>query len=320
MRGIFMPLAIAILMVTAAFGAAFAAAGDIIGLVDVNTQQTQRPNTFDSDLSGEYFEFNIIKVVEDASGDYVPQYFSSGAEADPRNFNWSQLSSVTGGTSVDIATAMAVEASTGHWYYYVVAYGFGIAEGPENWHADYSYNTAETSGDFTITTTDFGNQDPDVTEADIQVEFYNGPASDPRALIASGVYRLINANDDYANPPAHGRSYPTALDAVGHAFVAGDIDLYTKPGTGPTTEQFLKSITKNGVPYPDDPTIHFGWMYAVYYSDNGVTYTRDDDDTYIFGPDDYMFKAALKQDYPARVVWALGYLGNYSYYLPPILP
>jgi hypothetical protein len=322
-RKVLSALLMAVVMAMFVCGAAFAAPGDIVGLVDFNTTQTQRPNTFDSNLRGDYFEFNIVLSVETSTpGEYAPQFFSSAAEADPANFDWSQLSSLTGGTDVDLGTAAAMETapSSGLWYYYVVAYAYGGYTGPENWHAEYSYGSVVTSGDFTITTTDFLNQDPGTTEANIQVEFYNGSAAVPANLIASGLYPLVYGYDDYANPPAIGRSYSTALDAVGRAFEAKDIDSYAKPSKGVGTMQMLDSITKNGITYPQAPVAYYGWMYAVYYSDNGVTYTRDDDDTYIFGPDDYMFKAALKQRYTARVVWAWGRLIDYDTYLPPTLP
>jgi hypothetical protein len=325
MRKIFMAMLLAVFVTAAVCAAAFAAVGDVVGLIDFNTTQTQRTNTFDSNITGDYFEFNIVKVVETASGDTELQFFSSANEADPANFEWTQLSSVAENTHLDFSYFGVKNIDATHWYYYIGAYSDGDyqAVGPENWHADYSYEDVVTSGDFTITTTDYSDPDSYLAEDKIQIAFYNGPANVPTNCIASGDYALIRGIDDKAVYPAIGRSYPTALDAVGHAFVSGDIELYTKPGTGPGTIQMVLSITKNGITYIGNDTDHTGWMYAVYYSNDGITYTRDggvDVDSYIFGPDDYKFDGPKKQYYPAYEVWALGYYNAYNTYLPPTLP
>jgi hypothetical protein len=312
-------LVMAFAFATGIGGTAFAAPGDVVGLADFPTLSSVRPNTFDSDLVGGNFELQLVKLVEDASGDVVPQFFSSAAEADAANFTWTG-NTATVDSYIDVSTGYALEFSPGLWVYDVLAYGFGTQVGPESWHADYSYNTVVTSGDFTFVTTDFIAPDSDRT-ANINIEFYRSDPTRPGFFIVSGDFSVVYGNDDYApTTGAHGRSYPTALDAVAHGFVTTvrpEIILsnYAKaPGS-----QMLYSITDLG------GTTYMGsgsgvnatsWLYAVYYSDDGIKYTRDPASFYI-GPDDYKFDEGQKTAVaPALVVWGIGNLTNYFNYFP----
>ncbi|MDR1471581.1 MAG: hypothetical protein LBS75_03575 [Synergistaceae bacterium] len=117
MRRMFMPLALAILMVAATFGAAFAAMGDTF-LGDFYTLDTVRPNTYDADYGVEEYEYGlaIIKLVENASGDYIPEFFDTATEADPSNFAWEQNTPDMYNLEIE-GTGEAREMSTGNWYY-----------------------------------------------------------------------------------------------------------------------------------------------------------------------------------------------------------
>jgi hypothetical protein len=314
MRKIFMAMLLAVFTAAAVCGAAFAAPV-IVGLEDFATYQDVRPNTYDTDYGySDIFELQIVKSVFDPStGSYYPEFFSSAAEANPKNFTWTLVSTTSGDSYIDIGTGRVVQDGPTRWYYSVEAYGFGSAIGPESWEAVYNYGGLVTSGDFTFVGTEF--RAPDTGSSPfINIEFYDMNPRIPADLVTSGKFKVVDGSDDYAWSPAHGRSYATALDAVAHSFYpAGIIRLYTKaPGF-----QLLDSITDlNGNVHPDPRSEITGWLYAVYYTDDGRNYVRDPDSFYI-GPDDYKFKDdKIGEKTPALVIWGIGGLSQYGYYFP----
>jgi hypothetical protein len=300
-------------------GAAFAAVGDVVGLTDFNVLSSPRPDVYDSNEDeGGYFELQIAKLVENASGDADLQFFSSAEEADPDNFTWT-LNFGAGDSEIDLGTAEARELSPGIWYYYVIAYGYGGNVGPESWRLAYSYDSVVTSSDFTFVTTDFRAQDSG-TVNNIKIEFYRGdPKNPPVNFITSGDFSAVGGTDDHiptlpAPPQPYGRSYATALDAVAHGFAGSGsekiLNNYAKTEEPPV--QFLVSITDlndNTYEGSGSGVNETGWMYAVYYPAGGTTYARDPD-SYFVGPDDYK----LKEN--ALVIWAIGRLGDYSGFFP----
>jgi hypothetical protein len=306
---------------TAGIGAtAFAATPGFVGVADFVTWGSVRPNTYDSNFGvGDYFELQIVKMIENASGDVYPGFFSDATEADPGNFTWTQTSSTTGDSYIDLSTAEARETAPGQWVYYVVAYG-GLAGtiGPESWELTYSYDGDDGDGGFTFVTTDFTYIAQDSgTEDNIGIEFYYVDPMVPTDLITSGDFDTISGGDDRATAPAYGRSYATPLDAVAHGTIyPGNIIRTYGKAAG---QQMLASITDlagNTYTGSGSGSKATGWLYAVYYTDDGHNYTRDLDSQYI-GADDYKFKEDRSEEYSALVVWGIGEFDkDYSNYFP----
>ena len=300
-------------VIGAGAGSAFAAAGDILGLVDFNTYQSSRINTFDVDFGEETsVDLMIVKLIDDGMGDAYIGWFDS--QTDAQSVTWSHNTPDMGNT--DLSTAMFVGAEdggtgSGKWYLTTTnaldVYGYYL--GPDSWKGTYG----SVEGDFSFVATEFGAQDTG-TVSNISIEFYKGdPTQGSSTFIVKGSFSAVLGNDDYFGSTliGHGRSYPTALDSVAHGTLppGNIISTYTKyQGT-----QGLRTITDNfGNVYPSLPSVDYGWMYGVYYPDPDTKgqYNLDATSKPI-AADDYL----LLED--ALVIWGIGNsLSQYDSFYP----
>jgi hypothetical protein len=306
-------------MATVGDKTAQAAQGNYMGLGDINTFNTQRPNTLDVDMGEEIYGVYLLiaPFIEDASGLPEDGVFPSALAADPSNFTWTQNTPGMSNVWIEESTGTAVPSGSGGWYYQVEANYWGLQEGLDSWKATYSFNGITTDGDFSFVATDYLNQDPGTPPVSkVEIEFHDVTLT-PSWDSKRGVFTVL-PSDDYAPSGTHGRSYATAMDAVGRAF--GDanpiIGIYTKPPFALTFFPSLDSVTDlNNTPHSAQPSVT-GWFYAVY-TDNGSQWVRNPVAVAV-APDDYMLQDA------DRVVWKLAsvldYYHNFDTLFPPTLP
>jgi hypothetical protein len=307
-------MALAIALVVSAFGTAFAAAGDMIGLTDLATYDGYRPNVYDVDIgSYDTYELEIYPLIDNGSGVGEPGWFTSAAAADPSNFIWTPQTAVYGNFDIDLGSGAAVEASSGHWYYSVTLECYGYDMGPEGWRAAYTpVNTA--SGDFFAVATDQGSPDSGSTFS-VGIEFYD---SDPVRYtpFAVGMFNTVSGGDDYATDN-RGRSYPTVLDAVAHGTLPpGNIISTYHKKTSPTPKAMLEDVVDTNGNYHQGNGRTTGWMYAVYYQNETIQTQYDrDPDSRIEGADEYEFRG-LPRKGQALVIWAIGAINQYDSFFP----
>ncbi|MDR3076020.1 MAG: hypothetical protein LBU26_01865, partial [Synergistaceae bacterium] len=210
-------LALAVFLAFAAGGAAFAAQGDIVGLADLATLETARPNTYTADIngSGDTFELQIVQLQEDASGNFVPVGFPTADDA--LRVTWSQNTPGMYNGEIDTYSYEAYPASVGGYYLSVFAANWAESLGPDSWRA--TDPSTGATGDFSFVATAYNAPDSGAV-ANIKIELYDGS---PMLLspFAAGSFGTVNGNDDYTSITGdHGRSYPTPLDSVAHCMVA----------------------------------------------------------------------------------------------------
>jgi hypothetical protein len=301
-------LLMAVAMAMFVCGAAFAAVGDTY-LGDFNTIDSVRPNTYDGDYGGAPYQYDlkIVKLVEDANGDYIPTFFASASDADPANFIWSlnTAQNYNGDFDPDDAVA-AYDSDAGGWYYSLTVENDAVALGPESWRL--TYLPSSYSGDFSFVGTEFSSYpEYPVTAYNIGIEYqdnYQIPAT-----FATGSFEEVQYIDDYAPYGSHERTYATALDAVARSMQVSPpvIHNYSKtPG-----KQLLAVVSDDIDVGHKGLDVNSGFMYAVYKpsSANPTQYTRDDSSERI-GPDDYLLSDG---DY---ILWAIGHLYAYDEYFP----
>ncbi|MDR1471454.1 MAG: hypothetical protein LBS75_02935 [Synergistaceae bacterium] len=301
MKRIFTAMALAILMVAATFGAAFAAAGDVVGLADFWTSGTARPNTYTADLGvSEDFPLEIVQVVEDASGDFVLEGFPTAQEA--LSLQWAQSTPGMQNGEILTATYSADISPTGSGFaLYVLARNNANSVGPDSWMA--GDPTSGANGSFSFVGTDYAHPDSGTVNG-IRIEFYD---ADPTttSYFAAGAFEVVNGNDDYDTVPGdYGRSYPTPLDAVAHGTLSAPyvISTYHKFSQ---TQTINDIVDMNGVTHV--PGSGEGWLYAVYYPSGSGTFTRDNVSEYV-GYDDYR----LGED--ALAIFAIGDYDDFKMY------
>ncbi len=298
---VFLALAMVIALFAPLGGTALAAQGDYVGLADFSTIGSFRPNTYDADINdvGEYYQLKIVPIIDNGQGGTYSGWFASAAEADPSNFVWTQNTPLMYNGYIDESTAVAVQdPTTNGWYYSVDAYNVIGTLGPDSWRLTYTPPAPDIYGDFSFVATAYIAQDSGTVD-DISIEFYDYQSASP---FATGYLGTVNGSDNSAPTGAHGRSYSTALDAVGHAMypsnIISDYDTYYQT-------QMLDSVTDlSNTPHYGDG-ISNGWMYGVYYHSSGTTWNLDPYSEYI-GPDDYLLQDG------ALVIWKIGNLADYD--------
>jgi hypothetical protein len=293
-------------------GAAFAAvSGDVIGLRDFNTESTARLNTYTTDYGEETedIEMLIVRVLQGpTSTDFILDGFPT--QADALSIIWSQNSEemYNGGIQGTPAPA-AVPSPVGNGYalrVYATNYGYSI--GPDSWRAtDGDGNT----GDFSFVATEYGQADAysHTVSGPITVFFFDGDPNVYNPFARGYNYASVSAGDDYTSIPGdHGRSYPTALDALAHGTVTTPPIIQTYHKYYNNTQIVIDVIDENGDPHAASGDQ--GWMYAVY-NLVGMDYVRDPNSKFI-GYDDYM----LQSD--SVVMFAIGRYEDYDDYFPDI--
>ncbi|MDR1471132.1 MAG: hypothetical protein LBS75_01290 [Synergistaceae bacterium] len=285
--------------------AAFAAtaSGDIIGLTDLATMGAVRPNTYTADINGieEEFTLQIVRLVEDASGAFVPVGFPTSADAEKVTWSHNTPNMENG----YIITAKALPLAIGGYYLSVDTYNLVQTLGPDSWRAT---DADGNYGDFSFVATAYNAQDTGQV-SDIQIEFYDdNPTISPD--FAAGSFTTVNGNDDYDSALGDvGRSWPTPLDAVAHGTLSTPpvITTYHKV----TDTQDLQDIVDlNGNTHAPSPATERGsWLYAVYYPDTVTagTYNRDPVSE-VVGYDDYVLEEG------ALVIFAIGDYGDWKLY------
>jgi hypothetical protein len=295
----------------AAFETAFAAAGDMIGLTDLATYDTYRPNVYDVDMDDiTMYDLEIYPIFDNGTDSPDIGWFPNVVSADPSNFTWAPSTTVFGNFDVDLSSGIAVNAGNNHWYYQVTIYGLGTEMGPEGWRAAYT-PLPTVSSDFVVVARDDDYPDSGST-FNIGIEFYNGNPSQSMPF-AEGTFDTVNGNDDYAED-ARGRSYPTVLDAVEHGTQGRNHIIQAYHWA--SGKAMLGDVVDNDGVYHHGDGRYTGWLYAVYYQSERTPtqYTRDLE-SYIFGPDDYKFKDDERTG-KALIIWAIGALGQYDTFFP----
>jgi hypothetical protein len=312
-RKVFLSMLLAVFAVASVCGAAFAAVGDVVGLIDLPTYDGQRWNTFDANLNDiAMYTLEIYPMVD--SGTVSPDigWFTSAADADPSNFRWEPNTTVFGNVDFYFDGAAAVDAGGGHWYYSLPVYVVGNELGPESWRATYAPNIDVASGDFSFVATDTDNPDTGLVNA-IRIEFQDGPPLS--AAFASGDLSEVDGFDDRVwtspgVPSANGRSYATALDAVARSTQYPNIIIgaYAKP----FGKQILQVVSDDqGVRHPSVISQTEGFMYGIYKPDPYIANQYNyDPESYFFNSDDYVLK---EYDY---ILWAIGEFEDYDEYFP----
>jgi hypothetical protein len=298
-------------------GAAFAAApGDVIGLADFNANREAgtaiRDNTYTADHNtGDTFELLIVQVIQGpTSGDTFLAGFPTSDDA--ASITWSQNTPGMENGYIDESTVQAVLSPIGGWALRVQTYDMAGSLGPDSWRAaDGDGNT----GDFSFVGTDYTDPDSGTVDYPINVKYYDG---NPTTMtpFASGTFVGVNGYDDYDSAELfgdHGRSYPTALDALAHGTVSSPptINTYHKYHS---TQDLRDIVDLNNITHP--LVGNDGWLYAVYYL-NGNQFVRDPLSE-IIGYDDYKFRDG---EMTALVQFAIGIYDKnlYASYFPDTL-
>jgi hypothetical protein len=288
-------------------GAVFAAtaSGDIVGLADVYTLGAIRPNTNTADLNGagDYFEWLITRLIENASGTFDPIGFPTAADA--LAVTWSHNTPDMNNGAIDDATATAVPApaSIGGYYLSIYATNWAVDLGPDSWRAT---DGAGNTGDFSFVATDYLAQDSGEVN-NIQIEFYDANPQTSTAF-AAGAFDVVSGGDD-RDSVDYGRSYPTPLDSVAHGTDTSPLVISTYHKI--LGKQDIQDIVDtSGNTHPDKPfEENEGWLYAVYYPDleDPHTYNRDTISE-VVGYDDYMLQRG------ALVIFAIGNIYDWKAY------
>jgi len=270
-----------------------------LGLYDLATSNTFRPNTYDADLNGaaEEYTLKIVPIIEDGQGGTTSGWFASAAEAAPSKFQWTQNTTSMDNGQILENTGEAKQQGTDGWYYSVKVRSLGRTLGPDSWHLQYT-PSAKAYGDFSFVATDYDAQDSGAI-GNIRIEFYDDGGTTP---FATGTIGTVNGGDDQAPTGAHGRSYATALDAVARAMNPPQlISDYDKPSQW----QMLSVVTDmDDAKHKGDGKVT-GWLYGVYYLSSGTTWELDPHSEYI-GSDDYLLREG------ALVIWKIGEIDDYG--------
>jgi hypothetical protein len=289
-------------------------AGDIDGLTDLATSRDVRPYTYDVRTSGRTptKQLYLVPLIESADQSLYQGFFETSADA--LNVIWSHNTAGMNVATINPANATAQEwggAGSGKWYYSLAVPCAAGAAGPDSWHAMYAPNSADAYVDLTFVRTNFGAPDSG-TVTSVNIDFRDASADVTGADIASlGLVTVSGADDTTAaGLGVNGRSYPTALDAVGHG---------TKTNPAVVTDYVfyndsiqLQSITFPAGQYAPDYTNGYYWLYGVYNLASGNSYTLDAHSA-IIAPDDYRLQPNQ------LVMWKYGSYDNYGGMFPSTL-